>query len=192
MIYQKNINKKCLYKPHNGPVQLIPLNWSKEIVMSKKWAHSTGDSLYSKFLNDGSSFSFDFGPNDSLSLPNKGTPYIWTDRELQYVFSKKEQRGYSFSEEPEKTKGPQALDDTENLEDLEDLKNLEALEDLKNLEDLEDLEKPEIEEPIKEFSYDDLTEGDKYIFDKHLKHQDHDKKVSDILKKPPVWRGKYY
>lgn len=72
-----------IFKNADGPVQLIPTNPSNDINIAKRYAYSTGDNLYSKFLNDKSSIWFGFFLDDSISLPNYGEPYTWTDPEIK-------------------------------------------------------------------------------------------------------------
>lgn len=80
-IAKANNQQSFIYKPKNGPVQLISINKSEPIIISKKYAYSTGDNLYSIFEKDQSSIWFDF-TNQAIKLPNKEKPYTWKEINL--------------------------------------------------------------------------------------------------------------
>lgn len=82
-IAQKNGQESFIFKPHNGPVQLIPTNPSNTIRIAKKFAYSSENNLYSTFLHDNSSIWFGFFSSGAIELPNYGTPYMWIDKEIK-------------------------------------------------------------------------------------------------------------
>ncbi len=78
-----------IFKPWNGPIQLISTN-PVYVKISKKEDHSEEPGKhYSTCVKDKCSFGFDF-PEDSegLNLPYYGKPYKWTDPEVIEFFDR--------------------------------------------------------------------------------------------------------
>lgn len=78
-----------IFKPWNGPIQLISTN-PTYVKISKKEEHSQEpEKFFSTCVKDKCSFSFNF-PEDSegLNLPYYGKPYKWTDPEVIEFFDK--------------------------------------------------------------------------------------------------------
>lgn len=85
---QKYGQESFIYKPHDGPVQLIPTNPSNSIRVAKDYAYSSSDNLYSIFTKDNSSIWFGFFSDSALELSNYGQPYKWNDPEIKGMISK--------------------------------------------------------------------------------------------------------
>ena len=138
-IAQQNGQESFIFKNYNGPVQLIPTNPSNDINIATKFAYSSGDNLYSIFLNDKSSIWFGFFLEDSISLPNYGKPYSWEDPEIKNLFPKEvsEKEAEKYINKPQDTKNNKTKENEIWLKEIQTKKE----ESDKKISDI--LEQPE-------------------------------------------------
>jgi hypothetical protein len=81
----KNKQDAFIYKPAEGPVQLIDTN-GKYIKVSNRYSWSSAEELWSKSKYDKTSFEFGFFDTDSVNLIFIGRPYLWTDKVIMDYF----------------------------------------------------------------------------------------------------------
>lgn len=81
----KNKQDAFIYKPKEGPVQLINLK-EKYIKISDKYNWSSSGDLWSKSKEDKTSFEFGFFYKGYIELPYKGKPYFWKHKEVMDYF----------------------------------------------------------------------------------------------------------
>lgn len=81
----KNKQDAFIFKPAEGPVQLIDTN-GRYVKISRRYSWSSAEDLWSKSMQDKSSFEFGFFDQDSANLEFIGRPYLWIDKPIRNYF----------------------------------------------------------------------------------------------------------